>query len=70
MATLKKYYKKGNKRADETWNIVIGFTHNGKVSFMPTTTYVPPKKTWHDILKLKMLLSLTSVMTGLKYIGN
>lgn len=70
MATLKKYYKKGNKRADETWNIVIGFTHNGKVSFMPTTTYVPQKKTWHDILKFKILLSLISVMTGLKYIGN
>jgi len=43
MATLKTYYKKGNKRADETWNIVIGFTHNGKLSFMPTTTYAPQK---------------------------
>lgn len=43
MATLKAVIKKGNKRADGTWNVVIRFTHNGKARFIPTTMYVTKK---------------------------
>lgn len=43
MATFKAIIKKGNKRADGTWNVVIRFTHNTKVRFIPTTMYVTKK---------------------------
>ena len=43
MATLKAVIKKGNKRADGTWNVVIRFTHEGKVRFIPTTMFVTKK---------------------------
>lgn len=43
MATLKAVIKRGNKRADGTWNVVIRFTHSGKVRFIPTTMYVSKK---------------------------
>ena len=43
MATFKAVIKKGNKRADGTWNIVIRFTHNSKVRFIPTTMYINKK---------------------------
>lgn len=43
MATFKAIIKKGNKRADGTWNVVIRFTHNTKVRFIPTTMYVMKK---------------------------
>lgn len=43
MATFKAVIKKGNKRADGTWNVVIRFTHNSKVRFIPTTMYVTKK---------------------------
>ena len=40
MATFKAVVKKGNKRADGTWNVVIRFTHCTKVRYIPTTMYV------------------------------
>lgn len=43
MATFKAIIKKGNKRADGTWNVVIRFTHDAKVRFIPTTMYVTRK---------------------------
>ena len=43
MATLKAVIKKGNKRADGTWNVVVRFTHEGKVRFIPTTMFVTKK---------------------------
>ena len=43
MATFKAVIKKGNKRADGTWNVVIRFTHNSKVRFISTTMYVTKK---------------------------
>ena len=43
MATFKAVIKKRNKRADGTWNVVIRFTHNSKVRFIPTTMYVTKK---------------------------
>ena len=43
MATFKALIKKGNKRADGTWNVVIRFTHNSKVRFIPTTMYISKK---------------------------
>ena len=43
MATFKALIKKGNKRSDGTWNVVIRFTHNSKVRFIPTTMYVTKK---------------------------
>lgn len=43
MATFKAVIKKGNKRADGTWNVVIRFTHNSKVRFIPTTMYINKK---------------------------
>ena len=43
MATFKALIKKGNKRSDGTWNVVIRFTHNSKVRFIPTTMYVTRK---------------------------
>ena len=43
MATFKAVIKKGNKRADGTWNVVIRFTHETKVRFISTTMYVTKK---------------------------
>lgn len=43
MATLKAVIKKCNKRLDGSWNVVIRFTHNGKVIFLHTTTFVSKK---------------------------
>ena len=43
MSTFKAVIKKGNKRADGTWNVVIRFTHNSKVRFIPTTMYINKK---------------------------
>ena len=43
MATFKAVIKRGNKRADGTWNVVIRFTHETKVRFIPTTMYVTKK---------------------------
>ena len=43
MATFKALIKKGNKRADGTWNVVIRFTHNSNVRFIPTTMYINKK---------------------------
>lgn len=43
MATFKAVIKKGNKRSDGTWNVVIRFTHETKVRFIPTTMYVTKK---------------------------
>lgn len=43
MATFKALIKKGNKRSDGTWNVVIRFTHNSKVRFIPTTMYITKK---------------------------
>lgn len=43
MATFKAVIKKGNKRADGTWNVVIRFTHDTKVRFIPTSMYVSKK---------------------------
>lgn len=43
MATFKAMIKGGNKRSDGTWNVVIRFTHKGKVRFIPTTMYVTKK---------------------------
>lgn len=40
MATFKALIKKGNQRADKTWNVVIRFTHNGIVRFIPTTMFI------------------------------
>ena len=43
MATFKAMIKKGNKKADGTWNVVIRFTHKTKVRFIPTTIYITKK---------------------------
>lgn len=43
MATFKAMVKKGNMRSDKTWNVVIRFTHETKVRFIPTTMYVTKK---------------------------
>ena len=43
MATFKAIIKKGNKRSNGTWNVVIRFTHETKVRFIPTTMYVTQK---------------------------
>lgn len=43
MATFKAVIKKGNKRSDGTWNVVIRFTHESKVRFIPTMMYVTKK---------------------------
>lgn len=43
MATFKAVIKRGNKRSDGTWNVVIRFTHESKVRFIPTMTYVTKK---------------------------
>lgn len=43
MATFKAMIKKGNKKADGTWNVVIRFTHKTKVRFIPTTLYITKK---------------------------
>jgi hypothetical protein len=43
MATFKAIIKKGNKRSDGTWNVVIRFTHSSKVRFIPTTMYITKK---------------------------
>ena len=43
MATFKAVIKRGNKRADGTWNVVIRFAHETKVRFIPTTMYVTKK---------------------------
>ena len=43
MATFKAMIKKGNKKADGTWNVVIRFTHKTKVRFIPTTMYITKK---------------------------
>ena len=43
MATFKAMIKKGNKKADDTWNVVIRFTHKTKVRFIPTTLYITKK---------------------------
>lgn len=43
MATFKALIKKGNQRADKTWNVVIRFTHNSVVRFIPTTEFVTKK---------------------------
>lgn len=43
MATFKAMIKRGNKRADGTWNVLIRFTHNSKVRYLPTTMYVNKK---------------------------
>lgn len=43
MATFKAIIKKGNKRSNGTWNVVIRFTHETKVRFIPTTMYVTKK---------------------------
>lgn len=43
MATFKAVIKRGNKRADGTWNVVIRFTHKTIVRFIPTTMYVTKK---------------------------
>jgi hypothetical protein len=43
MTTFKALIKKGNQRADKTWNVVIRFTHNGVVRFIPTTEFVSKK---------------------------
>ena len=43
MATFKAMIKKGNKKADGTWNVVIRFTHKAKVRFIPTTIYITKK---------------------------
>ena len=40
MATFKALIKKGNQRADKTWNVVIRFTHNGNVRYIPTTMFI------------------------------
>lgn len=43
MATFKAMIKRGNKKADGTWNVVIRFTHKTKVRFIPTTIYITKK---------------------------
>lgn len=43
MATFKAIIKKGNKRSDGTWNVVVRFTHEGKVRFIPTTMFITKK---------------------------
>ena len=43
MATFKAMIKKGNKKADGTWNVVIRFTHKTKVRFISTTIYITKK---------------------------
>ena len=43
MATFKAVIKRGNKRSDGTWNVVIRFTHESKVRFIPTMMYVTKK---------------------------
>lgn len=43
MATFKAMIKKGNKRADGTWNVVVRFTHEAKVRYISTTMYVTRK---------------------------
>lgn len=43
MITFKAVIKKGNKRSDGTWNVVIRFTYNGKVRYIPTTMCVEKK---------------------------
>lgn len=43
MATFKAMIKRGNKRTDGTWNVVIRFTHETKVRYIPTTMYITKK---------------------------
>lgn len=43
MATFKAMIKKGNKKVDGTWNVVIRFTHKTKVRFIPTAIYITKK---------------------------
>jgi integrase len=43
MATFKALIKRGNKRSDGTWNVVIRFTHKSKIRFIPTAMYVGKK---------------------------
>ena len=43
MASFKTMVKSGDKRADGTWKVVIRFTHNRKVRYIPTTIYAEKK---------------------------
>lgn len=43
MATFKITIKKDKMRADKTWNVLIRFTHNRIVRYIPTTEYVSKK---------------------------
>ena len=43
MATFKAVIKKDKKREDNTWNVMIRFTHNRKVRYISTTMYVTKK---------------------------
>lgn len=43
MATLKAVIKKGNRKQDGTWNVVIRLTHNSIKRFIPTSMYVSKK---------------------------
>lgn len=52
MATFKATIKKDKMRADKTWNVLIRFTHNCKVRYIPTTMYVT-KKDMTASMKLK-----------------
>lgn len=57
MATFKALIKKGNQRADKTWNVIIRFTHNGKVRFIPTTMFIE-KKDLNSSFKIRNQLIL------------
>lgn len=52
MATFKATIFKNRQRPDKTWNVVIRFTHNRKVRYIPTTMYVT-KKDLTTSLKIK-----------------
>lgn len=43
MATFKATIFKDRQRSDKTWNVVIRFTHNRKVRYIPTTMYLTKK---------------------------
>ena len=62
MATFKAMIKRGNKRTDGTWNVVIRFTHEAKVRYIPTTMYIT-KKILLLPLRLKTHLLSTDAMT-------
>ena len=40
MATFKLTIYKNRERPDKTWNVVVRFTHDRKMRYIPTSMYV------------------------------